>query len=94
MTVVWSTLQTAGPGILITIVATVALYLGVRALTAQALEGDVSEYEIRVRLLGLHVRWSKNTSQAEGDEGIDPPSAQGVDSPSGAPSSSGGGAKA
>ncbi|MEV4081899.1 hypothetical protein AB0J43_16665 [Nonomuraea fuscirosea] len=86
-------LQTAVPGILVTMVGIGTLLLGVRALTAQALEGNVTDYEIRIAPLGLHVRWSKTASSADENKGIDPPSAQGTDPPADAPEQNGGGGK-
>ncbi len=87
----WSVLQAAGAGTVITVIGIGVLLLGVHALNTQALESKISEFEIRVRILGLHVRWSKNTSQA--DKGIDPPPAQGADSPADTPDKNGGAAK-
>lgn len=68
----WSMLQTAGLwGILFAILVVLVIFLGVRALNAQALDREVDEFEVRV-FSGFFIRWSKSKKLRDLDEAIEP----------------------
>jgi len=93
----WSLLQAAGLwGILLLAPVLAVVFFGVHALNAQALDKGVERFELRIPILGIFIRWSRN-AQVDAEEepptqGVEPPASPGeIPPPAAPPSSSGGG---